>query len=48
MLSKSSKANKRLIKIGDTVDSDPLVEYEVIPDPTYADTDPEAGVLPPE
>jgi hypothetical protein len=33
---------------GDTVDSDPLAEYEVTPDQTYADTDPEAGVLPPE
>jgi hypothetical protein len=30
------------------VDSDPLAEYEVVPDPTYADTDPEASVLPPE
>jgi hypothetical protein len=33
---------------GDIVDSDPLAEYEVTPDQTYADTDPEAGVLPPE
>jgi hypothetical protein len=30
------------------VDSDPLAEYEVTPDPTYADADPEASVLPPE
>jgi hypothetical protein len=37
-----------LIKIGDIVDSDPLTEYEVTPDPTYADADPEAGGLPPE
>jgi hypothetical protein len=37
-----------LIKISDIVDSDPLAEYEVTPDPTYADADPEAGGLPPE
>jgi hypothetical protein len=34
--------------MGDIVDSDPLAEYEVAPDPTYADADPEAGGLPPE
>jgi hypothetical protein len=33
---------------GDTVDSDPLAEYEVTPDSTYTDADPEASVLPPE
>jgi hypothetical protein len=37
-----------LIKIGDIVNSDPLAEYEVTPDPTYADADPEAGGLPSE
>jgi hypothetical protein len=34
--------------LGDIVDSDPLAEYEVTPDLTYADADPEVGVLPPE
>jgi hypothetical protein len=42
------ETNKHLIsiKIGDIVNSDPLAEYEVAPDPTYADTDPETGGLP--
>jgi hypothetical protein len=31
------------IKIGDIVDSDPLAEYEVVPDLTYADADIEKG-----
>jgi hypothetical protein len=39
--------NLKLI-IGDIVDSNPLAEYEPDPDPAYAGTDPEAGVLPPE
>jgi hypothetical protein len=34
--------------IGDIVDLDPFVEYEVDPDPAYTDVDLEAGVLPPE
>jgi hypothetical protein len=44
------KTNKHLIyiKIGDIVDSDPLAKYEVVLDPTYADADLEAGVLPPK
>jgi hypothetical protein len=43
--------------MGDIVDSDPLTEYKVDPDPMYADADPdpmyadadpEVGVLPTE
>jgi hypothetical protein len=34
--------------IGDTVDSDPLAEFEVDPDPGYADAGLEADVPPPE
>jgi hypothetical protein len=34
--------------IGDIADSDPLTEYESVPDPVDTDADLETGVLPPE